>query len=701
MPEHPVEPGLVTGAVQIGDTANFSEAYSTATAGTGNKTLVSSGTVSDGNSGLNYTYTFVNFATGTINQATLTVTGLTANNKVYDRTTNATTSGTATLSGLIGSDTATLGGSPVATFASAGVGTGIAVTVTGYTISGGQSANYTLTQPVTGLSANITAAPLTVAGLTANNKVYDRTTNATTSGTAALSGLIAPDTATLGGSAVATFASPGVGNGIAVTVTGYSISGGQSANYTLTQPATGLSANITSATLTVTGLTANNKSYDGTTNATTSGTAALSGLIAPDTATLGGSPMATFASAGVGNGIAVTVTGYSISGGQSANYTLTQPVTGLSANITAATLTVTGLTANNKVYDRTTNATISGTAALSGLIGSDTATLGGSPVATFASAGVGTGIVVTVTGYTISGGQSANYTLTQPIAGLSANITAAPLTVIGLTANNKVYDRTTSATTSGTAALSGLIGPDTATLGGSPVPTFASAGVGNGIAVTVTGYSISGGQSANYSLAQPIIGLSANITQAALTVTGLTANNKAYDGTTNASTSGTAALSGLIGPDTATLGGSPVATFASAGVGTGIAVTVTGYTISGGQSANYTLTQPVTGLSANITARSLTVTGITANNKPYDGATSATLSGTPALSGFAGGDTATLGGAPSATFASAGAGTRRRSDSDRLHDQRRPIGQLHADAADGSVRQHYAFAGDAIGDGER
>jgi hypothetical protein len=113
-----------------------------------------------------------------------------------------------------------------ASFASAGVGTGIAVTVTGYSISGSAAANYTVAQPA-GLTADITAKGLTISGLTADNKVYNATTAATLTGTAALVGVEAGDVAnvTLGGTAVASFATAGVGTGIAVTVTGYTISG--------------------------------------------------------------------------------------------------------------------------------------------------------------------------------------------------------------------------------------------------------------------------------------------------------------------------------------------------------------------------------------------------------------------------------------------------------------------------------------------
>lgn len=100
----------------------------------------------------------------TVTKKNVTITGLTANNKVADGTNVATLSGTPTLSGVMAADNGnvTLSGTAVATFASSSVGNGIAVTVTGYAITGSAAANYNLVQP-TGLTANITALPAPVA----------------------------------------------------------------------------------------------------------------------------------------------------------------------------------------------------------------------------------------------------------------------------------------------------------------------------------------------------------------------------------------------------------------------------------------------------------------------------------------------------------------------------------------------------------
>ena len=57
---------------------------------------------------------------------------------------------------------------------------------------------------------------------------------------------------------------------------------------------------------------------------------------------------------------------------------------------------------------------------------------------------------------------------------------------------------------------------------------------------------------------------------------------------------------------------------------------------SGTDSGNYTLTQPT--LSGDITAKELTITGITGSDKVYDGTTAATATGTFTLNGVAAGD---------------------------------------------------------------
>jgi hypothetical protein len=62
-------PAVTSGGIQTGDAGHFTETYDTQNVGTG-KTLTPAGTVTDGNSGANYNYSFVATANGTITNAT-------------------------------------------------------------------------------------------------------------------------------------------------------------------------------------------------------------------------------------------------------------------------------------------------------------------------------------------------------------------------------------------------------------------------------------------------------------------------------------------------------------------------------------------------------------------------------------------------------------------------------------------------------
>ena len=274
----------------------------------------------------------------------------------------------------------------------------------------------------------------------------------------------------------------------------------------------------------------------------------------------------------------------------------TYETTGLSSSDTTALgeLTVTGIAGLNKVYNGTTAASAYGFSTLTGVLPGDDVTLVSSPVFTFATSNVGTGITINTTGYSITGTDAGKYTLTQPT--LSADITAKGLTITGITGSDKVYDDTTAATATGTFTLNGVESGDDVILGGTPVFTFASANVGTGITINTTGLTISGTDIGNYTLTQPT--LSGDITAKELTITGITGDNKVYDGTTDATASGTPVLSGLVSDDDVVLGGTPVFTFASAELGTDISITTTGFIITGSDNGNYTLTQPT--LSADI-----------------------------------------------------------------------------------------------------
>ncbi len=128
-------------------------------------------------------------------------------------------------------------------------------------------------------------------------------------------------------------------------------------------------------------------------------------------------------------------------------------------------LSITGLSGTNKVYDSTTADSVTGSGSLSGVVSglnnaggaSDVVTLNNG-TASFADPNVGNGKTVTFSGYSISGADAGDYSLSQP-ANSTANITAAGLTVTARNVNMTYADGTTLNTSSGF-TTSGLLGSD-------------------------------------------------------------------------------------------------------------------------------------------------------------------------------------------------------------------------------------------------
>ncbi|HEY4081745.1 MAG TPA: YDG domain-containing protein [Burkholderiaceae bacterium] len=471
----------------------------------GNAKFVSvSGLALSGADAGNYTLPLTVNTSGNITPASLLLSGLTANNKVYDATTVASFSGGGSVTPM-GSDAVFLVGTAGGGFSTKNVGNGLAVTVSGLSLGGADSGNYVLVEP-SNLTANITPATLTVNGLAATNKVYDATTVAALSGSGSISALGSDQVLLSSGSAQ--FATKDVGSNKTVLLSGFSLSGLDAGNYALSASAS-LTADITPATLVVSGLSANNKVYDATRVATLAGAGNVAALGGDQVSLVGGT--AQFSDKNVGNGKTVVLSGYALGGADAGNYVLSAPAS-LSADITPATLNISGLAANNKVYDTTTAATISGSANVLAL-GSDSVNVTGTLIGSFADKNVGSAKPVTLSGASLGGTDAGNYVLGAP-PGLTATITAAPLTVSGLTANDKVYDASTAATLSGSARIQPL-GSDQVSLGGSAVGAFADKNVGTDKRVLLSGLALSGPDAGNYAALTP--DLSASVTPATLT----------------------------------------------------------------------------------------------------------------------------------------------------------------------------------------
>ncbi|GEP52546.1 hypothetical protein FNO01nite_32180 [Flavobacterium noncentrifugens] len=573
----------------------------------------------------NYALTQPTNLSADITPKPLTIPGAAILNKVFDGNTDATFSGT--LTGVISPDDVAL--SVTAGFDFPFASPGIPVTVDA-SLVGAAVNNYKL-PALTGFTADITPKALTVSDARALNKIFDGNANAIITGT--LEGVISPDEVTFVGSGL--FDSPAVGLNVPVTST--STITGDISNYTLQQP-TGLRANITADALipqTITFDNLNNLIY-GTANFNLSATA-TSGL-----AVVYESSDATIASVS-GNTITTNKTGtVTITATQPGNgtYDVANPVT-QTLTITPKELTLANAAATNKIYDGTNNATVTGT--LSGIVNSDDVTFIGT--GNFAATAVAQNINVTAV-ITLGGSAAANYSIVQP-TGLTASITVKTLTISGLTVLDKVYDKTTVATNDG-GILNGIVQNEDVTFTG--MVAFTSADAGTNIPV-ISSLELSGDTASNYVLTQPT-SLNADITRAALTVTGLTAENKVYNRNTAAVLNGNPVLQNVIDGDDVALSGTATAVFNNKNVGTAKPIIVSGYTLTGTSASNYSVTQP-TGITANITAANVTINNALANDKTFDGNATATITGT--LSGVISPDVVTLVG--TGTFATSAVGT--------------------------------------------
>lgn len=439
------------------------------------------------------------------------------------------------------------------------------------------------TQNVATLASTVSPLGVDITGATAEDKIYDGNNIAMING-----GTIA----TVNGDIIqvvgaGTFAQATVGTNISVTPN-LSLSGTNASSYQINSQPMGLEANITTKALTITGLTADNKLFDGTTTATLSGTPTLVGVIMDDVQNvmITGSYVADFTSPNVGTNIPVIVSGYMITGSAANNYSLSPP-NGLSADITSTPSPV--ITSSLMA-----SATYGEIASIYTITATETPT-------SFNATGLPDGLVINTSNGQITGTPTGlpgtyNVMISAINAGgtgsatLMYMINPKTLTVINALADDKIYDRTDVATISGS-TLVGVFGSDDVTISTSGV--FASIHIGSGITVTST-QTLLGVDAPKYVLTLPL-GLMANITPKSVTIAGATAQNKVYDGNTTAKVTGT--LSGVVSPDvvTLTLSGN----FVSSAVGNGIAVNSTS-TIGGADVGNYQLIQPMD-LTANIT----------------------------------------------------------------------------------------------------
>jgi hypothetical protein len=492
------------------------------------------------------------------------------------------------------------------TFASKDVGSGIAVTPVGV-LTGNAASNYTLTLP-----SNMTGTIIPKYLNLSATKVFDGTTN--------LDGFINFNNSLVGNetlnyTAAANSRDVNYARYISSLTLSDGLSGGKASNYaapTLNSQYTWNNISITKAPLGVTLTGSYNSTYS------VSAVPNVYGLGIGDN--IDSISSATFAYKNVADNARNYVTAITIGSGTADmnNYRLNVARTDTAANnnlLNTATLikmgvSITGGTASNKVYDGTIAAVVSGTA--QGIISGDDAQM----VLTagdFASANVGTRIMVTPTGY-LTGSAASNYNLLNYVpGGLWANITAAPLGI----SISATYSGSNSFTNPNFGAA-GMVNNETITSLGRV--TLASADVSANGSNYVTSFTITGGtaSASNYMINPGYYGTPgptnnmATINPRVLTLSA----SKVYDGGTNLT--GAVTLGNLVGTQTLNYAAATANSPNVVGATYINAITI-GDGTNGGKSSNYTYL-PLTAVTAPLTITPKTVS--LSATKVYDGTTS-------------------------------------------------------------------------------
>lgn len=576
------------------------------------KVVTASGvTVNDGNNGGNYVVTYADNITSMINPYAISLTG----SRVYDGTTQVN-SDIFSLSQRIGQET--LGLTGVGTIQNSHVtlngttpqsqvlgsvgtlaltdGTGLAIN---YTLSGGTH-NVTVNQ-----------RPLTLAAVIPN-KIYDGNTAIPVT-SLVLENQVAGEALGLVYNPFANFNNKAAGENKPVTIVNILAQTSPTAISTdyVTLPTTyQASASIFKKDVTVAGVVATDKIYDGTTsNIINTSVSALAGLVQGDQISIS-NMTGTFSNRNVGTNIDVIGSEVTFTGPDAGNYNLIQP-TGLKANILPRTL-IASATGVSREYDGTTNAQVN---ISDNRIAGDIVTYDYS--GSFLDGNIGTNKFIAVQVNSLTGTDGGNYRLAANPSAF-ANVTRRVITFTPVV-TTKMYDGTTSAT--GTLANNVISGDNvTVTFGN---VSFADANAEVGKLVTVTGISVTGDLS-NYSWT-PSNTTATGTGTIVPYIVDLTAT-KVYDGTTTAAASNLV-IGRLVGTQTLTLTGN--GTTADRNIGTAKTVNVAGLTLgngtNGGSATNYTLVGG--NQSVNVTPAALV---ITASNvvKTYDGTVSVVAAST-------------------------------------------------------------------------
>jgi len=473
-----------------------------------------------------------------------------------------------------------------------------------------------------------------------------------------------------------------VGDNKSVSFTSISITGGDDQNEWNLVTTSGTAdsdnsqASITPRDLALNTFTVADKTYDGTTDATGDGPGGNpfsdQGNDDDDLDRIAGDDLsfdwtAEFSDKNVADGKTVSITGISIDGGDDQNnYNLVTTSGSTTANISERDLTLSNFSAEDKIYDGTTDVPV-------GTFDDDRVTVGGVTdelefdfTAAFANKNVKDSETVNFTGISISGGADKdNYNLVTTSGSGTANIVERPVHLAGI----RVYDATRLieaadvAITEKDVVDTGLIGEETLVVGGAGWIETKNVGASLTLEVDAasdddpvegaTGFTLADGENGGLAGNYTLVGgtHTVTVTQAPVTINGMEGVERIYDGSSTVELDG-GSLVGIFEGDVVAMANNDEGEADSADVGKHDVTTE--ITLAGLDAPNYLLTQPVP--EVEITIRELTVSGLRVQPKIYDGSNRAILTGATLNNVAAGGSAVSLTGATTGTFASPNAG---------------------------------------------
>ena len=367
---------------------------------------------------------------GTITKRTLTVGTVAAQTKTYDGTTDADASKfRAALGNVVAGEensvTATAAG---AAYNDKNVAGANVVNYTGVKLTGTGAGNYTIASAAQG-AGTITKRALTLGEVAAQTKTYDGNTLADASKfRAALGNTIAGDNVTAAATG-ATYNDKNVAAANRIDYTGVSLSGADAGNYSLAATTAQGAGTITKRTLTVDTVTAQSKTYDGTTSAKASEfRATLGNVVAGEessvTATATG---AAYDDKNVAKASKVNYTGVKLQGMGAGNYAIAETAQG-AGTITKRALTLGEVAAQTKTYDGTTAADASKFhAALNNVVAGDNVTAAAAGAA-YNDKNVARANRIDYTGIALRGADAGNYSIADTAQG-AGTITHRDLTL--------------------------------------------------------------------------------------------------------------------------------------------------------------------------------------------------------------------------------------------------------------------------------